>query len=158
MEARKLHKSPATNLYVNSSIMHLKILRGVLLKERHLMECCKEFDPEFLLDQHLMYDTLYELSTLSELLQHRATTIIYAHKMIRRTIRGLENLFENGWTKSLEAECAWRNLKFNLTTLIQNAYIINTSKVNFLSILIKFMQARSFKATVADYSAITKNL
>ena len=57
-----------------------------------------------------MYDTLYELSALSELLQHRATTIIYADKMILRTIRRLENLIVNGGTKSLEAECARRNL------------------------------------------------
>ena len=114
--------------------------------------------PEFLVDLGLMYDTLYELSALSELLQHRATTIIYADKMIFRTIRRLENLIENGGTKSLEAECARMNLKFNLTTLIPNASIININKVNFLSTLIKFMQARLFTATVADDSSLIKNL
>ena len=105
---------------------------------------------EFLVDLGLMYDTLYELSDVSELLQHRATTIIYADKMIRRTIRRLENLIENGGMKSLEAECASNN---SYTECI----IINNNKVNFLSTLIKFMQARLFKATVADDSAL-KNL
>ena len=38
-----------------------------------------------------------------ELLQHRATTIIYADEMIRRTIQLLENLIDNEGTKSLEA-------------------------------------------------------
>ena len=48
--------------------------------------------PEFLIDLVLMFDTLYELSSLSELLQHRGTYIIYANQMIKRTIRRLENL------------------------------------------------------------------
>ena len=62
--------------------------------------------PEFLIDLAVMYDTLYELSALSELLQHRATSIIYADKMIRRTIRRLESLIDIQGIKSLEAERA----------------------------------------------------
>ena len=39
-----------------------------------------------------MFDTVYELSSLSELLQHRETSIMYADQMIKWTIRRLESL------------------------------------------------------------------
>ena len=54
--------------------------------------------PEFLIDLGLMFDTLYELTSLSELLQHRGTSIIYADQMIKRTIRRLENFTINTGT------------------------------------------------------------
>ena len=97
---------------------------------------------EFLIDLALMYDTLYELAAFSELLQHRVTSIIYADKMIRRTIGRLESLIDIQGIKLLEAERAGKQLIFIQTTLIPNKAIININKDCFLRTLIGFMQVR----------------
>ena len=62
--------------------------------------------PEFLTDLALMFDTLYELSNLSQMLQNREMTIISADKLIRRTIRRLEALQFTLGSKSLEVQTA----------------------------------------------------
>ena len=115
--------------------------------------------PEFLIDLGLMFDTLYELSSLSELLQHRGTSIMYADQMIKRTIRRLQSLKINTGTKSLEAECAAKELKFNQTIVLKpNKSIVNINKDKFLSFLITSMEDRLFRVTNADDSNLMKDL
>ncbi|KAI6651795.1 hypothetical protein LOD99_5042 [Oopsacas minuta] len=114
--------------------------------------------PEFLMDLGLMFDTLYELSSLSELLQHRATSIMHADQMIKRTIRRLESLKNNPGTKSLEAECAAKELQFNTTGLKHNKAIVNINKHKFLGSLITSMEDRLFKITNPDDSTLMKDL
>ena len=59
--------------------------------------------PEFLIDLVILYDALFELSNLSLLLQERGTSMVYADKLIHRTIKLLETLKEKGGTRTLES-------------------------------------------------------
>ena len=82
--------------------------------------------PESLTDLALMFDTLYELSNLSQMLQNREMTIISADKLIRRTIRRLEALQFTLGSKSLEVQTAVHSLSFHSITLHnQNIVTIN---------------------------------
>ena len=65
--------------------------------------------PEFLVDLDMMFDTLNELSFLSELLQHRSISIMNADQMIKRTIRRLESLKNNPGNKSLRQNTLQKN-------------------------------------------------
>ena len=71
--------------------------------------------PEFLIDLGIMYDALFELTKLSLLLQDRGTSIVYADKLIHRTIQLLETLKEKGGTNTLEARDTAKN--FYIRTL-----------------------------------------
>jgi len=68
--------------------------------------------PEFLFDLGVMYDALYKLSSLSELLQNRSTSLVQADKYMRRTIRVLQSMKEKSGTRSLEAKSAATHLQF----------------------------------------------
>ncbi|KAK9679703.1 hypothetical protein QE152_g39793 [Popillia japonica] len=61
---------------------------------------------QFLSDLAIMYDILAELSMVSECLQNRQTTVVYADKLIRRSIAFFECVKEKPGTKSLGAKRA----------------------------------------------------
>ncbi|KAK9693462.1 hypothetical protein QE152_g34162 [Popillia japonica] len=61
---------------------------------------------QFLSDLAIMYDILAELSMVSECLQNRQTTVVYADKLIRRSIAFFECLIVKPGTKSLGAKRA----------------------------------------------------
>ena len=65
--------------------------------------------PELLIDLGIMYDALFELSNLSLLLQDRGTSIVYADKLIHRTIQLLETLKEKGGRKLLRPKMQLKN-------------------------------------------------
>jgi hypothetical protein len=94
--------------------------------------------PDFLVNLGMMHDALFKLSSLSVLLQHRSNSIVYADKLIRRTIRALETLKEKVGNKTLEAKCAANELKFKVITLSLNK--INDKQ--FLISLINNMSSR----------------
>jgi hypothetical protein len=50
-----------------------------------------------------MYDALYELSSLSLLLQERGTSIACADKLIRRSIRAMNMMAEKSGRQTQEA-------------------------------------------------------
>lgn len=82
---------------------------------------------QFLLNLAIMYDILAELSMLSESLQNRETTVVYADKIIRRSIRFFENLKEKPGTKSLEAFVAKNDGHFN------NVPLTNSPKITVIN-------------------------
>lgn len=99
--------------------------------------------PEFLIDLGLMYDTLHELSNLSLLLQERGTSIVYADKLIRRTIQVLETMKDKGnGTKSLEAKSAATQLKFHCVELTENKKLETVNEKQFLASLINHLRAQ----------------
>ena len=102
--------------------------------------------PEFLTDLALMFDTLYELSNLSQKLQNREMTIISADKLIRRTIRRLEALQFTLGSKSLEVQTAVHSLSFHSITL-HNQNIVTINKQRFLECLVNRMKDRLFVTT-----------
>jgi hypothetical protein len=103
--------------------------------------------PDFLVNLGIMHDTLFELSSLSELLQHRSNSIVYADKLIRRTTRALETLKEKGGNKTLEAKWAANELKFKAITLRSNKKIVKINDKQFLTSLINNMRSRLFYTT-----------
>ncbi|CAG9839672.1 unnamed protein product [Diabrotica balteata] len=60
-----------------------------------------------------MYDILEEFSMLSEALQNRDTTVVYADKLIRRRIGFFKTLKEKPENKSLEAYIVEKGGNFN---------------------------------------------
>ena len=71
--------------------------------------------PEYIVDLALMFDTLNELSSLSQTLQDRAITIVSADRLICSTIRRLETFrctSDGSDLNSLEAQEAVNSLEF----------------------------------------------
>ncbi|XP_064421760.1 E3 SUMO-protein ligase KIAA1586-like [Latimeria chalumnae] len=99
---------------------------------------------QFLLDLALMYDTLHELGLLSECLQKCTTTIVYADKLILRSIRFLRGLKERPGTKTLEAKVAVAQGKFRTVSLGSNSKIISINYQQFLTSLINNLENRMF--------------
>lgn len=100
--------------------------------------------PEFLIDLGVMYDALYELSSLSELLQNRSTSLVQADKYMRRTIRVLQSMKEKSGTHSLEAKSAAIQLKFKTIKLAANKKLVTINEKQFLTSLINNMSFRLF--------------
>ncbi len=59
--------------------------------------------PEFLCDLGLMYDTLHELSMMSQELQARSVTLLRAEHLLKRTIRVIHYLRESPGEKCSQA-------------------------------------------------------
>ena len=78
---------------------------------------------KFLLDLAIMYDVLYELSLLSEGLQIRNVTILYADSLIRRCIKHLEDMKQHKGEKVIEAEEAIEKMVFNSVKLTDDKKI-----------------------------------
>ena len=106
---------------------------------------------DFLIDLALMYDVLFELSSLSIFLQTRCVNILQAHKAITRTINVFtkwnDQTEETDWcggigSKSLEASLATRDMKFNSVKLTTNPRHIHIPQKTFLKALITNLQLR----------------
>lgn len=99
-----------------------------------------------------MYDVLFELCLLSESLQKRDITIVYADKLIRRSIRFLEAMKERKGKKILEAENAIKEMKFASVTLTDNNKIVSINHGQFLTSIINNMKQRLFTPTSSHES------
>ena len=107
---------------------------------------------QFLQDLGVMYDVLNELALLSECLQKRATSIVYADKLIKRSISFIRALKEKPGTKTLEAEIAAREGKLGSVSLLDSRKIIGINRQKFLTSLVDSMSNRMF-ATVSNRGA-----
>ena len=101
-----------------------------------------------------MHDALYELSSLSLLLQERGTSVVYADKLIRRSIRVLETMTEKGGIKTGEAKDAAEKLMFRGITLAKNDKLIIINAKQFLTSLVNNMQARLFTTQSSNVSSV----
>lgn len=106
--------------------------------------------PQFLLDLAIMYDILAELSMLSESLQNQETTVIYADKLIRRSVRFFEAMKENPGTKTLEAKICIREGTFNGVPLIENHTIPTINHQQLITSVINNLKRRMF-TTVSSH-------
>ncbi|XP_062926722.1 E3 SUMO-protein ligase KIAA1586-like [Mobula hypostoma] len=111
---------------------------------------------QFLLDFALMYDTLHELGLLSECLQKRTTTIVYADKLIQWSIRSLHGLKEQPGTKTPEAQEAVEKGKFGEITLTSNNKIVSINYLQFPTNLINNLQHCLFTAKYLKGSQTSK--
>ncbi|XP_028394641.1 peroxisomal acyl-coenzyme A oxidase 1-like isoform X2 [Dendronephthya gigantea] len=75
---------------------------------------------EFLLDLALMCDVLFELSELSEAMQHRSMNIIKANRCIKRSTRSIETLKRKTGTKLMIAKDAVKEGRFGTVPLVSN--------------------------------------
>ena len=73
--------------------------------------------PEFVFDLGVMYDSLEELSLLSEQLQQRSITIPLADKLIRRSIRRIESMKEKPGPMMTEAKSCAESMLMKSTRL-----------------------------------------
>lgn len=105
---------------------------------------------QFLIDLALMYDVLYELSLLSEGLQKRNVTLLYADSLIRRCIKHLENMKQHKGEKVIEAEEAIKKMVFNSVKLADSKKIKSISHEQFLTSLINRMEARLIPEAVEE--------
>lgn len=98
---------------------------------------------QFVQDLALMYDVLFELSILSEALQKRETSIVYADKFIRRTINYLEYLKNpQKGKKLLEAACAVEIMQLSSISLTDNKKFKLIHRNQFLTSIINNMRNR----------------
>ena len=102
---------------------------------------------QFLLDLALMYDTLHELGLLSECLQKRTTSLVYADKLIQRSIRSLHGLKEKPGTRTLEAQEAIKKGKFGGITITSNNKIVSINYQQFITSLVNNLQHCMLMAT-----------
>lgn len=99
---------------------------------------------QFLLNLAIMYDVLAELAMLSESLQDRKTTVVYADKLIRRSIRFFESLKEKPGTKYLEALVAQNNGHFNNVPLTNNPKLKTINSGQLITSVINNLNKRMF--------------
>ena len=76
--------------------------------------------PEFVVDLGVMYDALSELSHLSLVLQDRGISIVYADKLMHRSIRVLESMIEKFGMKAKVAKDAADTMMFQNIALTKN--------------------------------------
>ncbi|KAK9679704.1 hypothetical protein QE152_g39791 [Popillia japonica] len=91
-----------------------------------------------------MYDILAELSMVSECLQNRQTTVVYADKLIRRSIAFFECLKEKPSTKSLGAKRAAIEGNFCGVPLTSSSKITAINHQQLLSSVINNLNRRLF--------------
>uniref|UniRef100_A0A6P7H088 E3 SUMO-protein ligase KIAA1586-like n=1 Tax=Diabrotica virgifera virgifera TaxID=50390 RepID=A0A6P7H088_DIAVI len=99
---------------------------------------------QFLLNLAIIYDILAELPMLSEALQNRETTVVYADKLIRRSIRFFETLKETPGTKSLEAYIAEKDGNFNNVPITNNPKIATINHKQVITSVINNLTRRMF--------------
>lgn len=107
---------------------------------------------QFLLNLAIMYDVLAELSMLSESLQDRNTTIVYADKLIRRSIRFFESLEEKPGTKYLEALVAQNSGNFNNIPLTNNPKLKTINYGQLIRSVINNLNKRMF-TTISSHES-----
>ncbi|KAK9693495.1 hypothetical protein QE152_g34182 [Popillia japonica] len=91
-----------------------------------------------------MYDILAELSMVSECLQNRQTTVVYADKLLRRSIAFFECLIEKPGTKSLEAKRAAIEGNFCGIPLTSSSKITAINHQQLLSSVVNNLNRRLF--------------
>jgi len=106
--------------------------------------------PQFVNDLAVMHDTLGELSMLSEQLQNRSTTIPEADKLIRRSIRRIENMKRNPGDKVLEAKSIAESSVFGSTQLVSNNKHVTINNNQFLSSVANSLRKRLLVADKGD--------
>ena len=109
--------------------------------------------PEFVVDLGLMHDALHELSSLSLLLQERGTSLLYADKLIHRSIRVLETMRDKHGIKTREAMDAAEKLIFRGITLAKNNKLLTINHKQFFTSLVNNMQARLFTTQSSHVSS-----
>lgn len=112
---------------------------------------------EFLLDLAIMYDVLAELSMLSEALQNQDTTITYAEKLIRRSIRFFEAMKEKSGTKTLEAKIAIKEGSFDSIVLTDNPKASSINHGQLITSVINNLERRMF-TTVSSHETRTSDM
>ncbi|XP_050505351.1 E3 SUMO-protein ligase KIAA1586-like [Diabrotica virgifera virgifera] len=101
----------------------------------------------FLLNLAFMFDILAELALLSESLENRNTSIVYADKLINRSVRYLEHLKEKPGTKVLEAQIAIKEGNFASVVLKTNPKIVSFNGQQLISSVINNLKQRMFVTT-----------
>lgn len=81
-----------------------------------------------------MYDVLHELALLSESLQKPSTSVVYADKLINRSIRFIDAMGERPGTKVLTALLAMAEGRFGAVSLTENAKIVCINRQQFISL------------------------
>lgn len=99
--------------------------------------------PEFLQDLALMYDVLFELKELSELLQDRTTSLDKADKIIHRYLQRIQTMKEKPGTKTLEFEIESKCGIYRGVQLVPNKQHVPINRQQFLSSVFDNISART---------------
>lgn len=105
--------------------------------------------PEFLLDLALMCDVLFELSELSETLQHRSMNIVKADRCVRRATRSIESLKRKTGTKMMIANDSVKCGKFGIVPLRSNHRHVSVDHNTLIDKLLDAMKDRLFATTAS---------
>jgi len=97
---------------------------------------------QFLQDLAFMYDVLEELAITSEALQKRDTTLVYADKLIRRSISDTESMKERKGEKIAEVVQALPEMKFRSVNLTDIRRMVTIRYEQFLTSLVDRIRAR----------------
>ncbi len=115
--------------------------------------------PEFLCDLGLMYDTLHELSMLSQELQARSVTLLRAEHLLKRTIRVIHSFRESPGEKYSQALEAKESGVYRSIALKRNAKLKPINPGQFLQSLVNNLEQRlSFEdETIKDLSILDQS-
>ena len=115
--------------------------------------------PEFICDLGLMYDTLHELSLLSQELQSRSITLLRAEHLLKRSIRVIQSFKESPGEKYSEALEAKKTGEYRSTTLKTMAKLRSINPGQFLQSLVNNLEKRlSFEdETIKDLSILDQS-
>ncbi|XP_039618182.1 E3 SUMO-protein ligase KIAA1586-like [Polypterus senegalus] len=98
--------------------------------------------PEFLCDLGLMYDTLHELSLLSQELQARSVTLLRADHLLKCTLRVIHSFKESPGQKYSEALEAEARGRYRSVALKQNAKLTSIHPRQFLQSIVNNLEQR----------------
>uniref|UniRef100_A0A3B4U872 HAT C-terminal dimerisation domain-containing protein n=1 Tax=Seriola dumerili TaxID=41447 RepID=A0A3B4U872_SERDU len=115
--------------------------------------------PEFICDLGLMYDTLHELSLLSQELQSRSITLLRAEHLLKRSIRVIQSFKESPGEKYSEALEAKKTGEYRSTALKTNAKLKSINPGQFLQSLVNNLEKHlSFEdETIKDLSILDQS-
>uniref|UniRef100_A0A3B4THP3 HAT C-terminal dimerisation domain-containing protein n=1 Tax=Seriola dumerili TaxID=41447 RepID=A0A3B4THP3_SERDU len=115
--------------------------------------------PEFICDLGLMYDTLHELSLLSQELQSRSITLLRAEHLLKRSIRVIQSFKESPGEKYSEALEAKKTGEYRCTALKTNAKLKSINPGQFLQSLVNNLEKHlSFEdQTIKDLSILDQS-
>ncbi|CAB1353758.1 unnamed protein product [Coregonus sp. 'balchen'] len=114
---------------------------------------------EFICDLGLMYDTLHELSLLSQELQSRSITLLRAEHLLKRSIRVIQSFKESPGEKYSEALEAKQTGEYRSIALKTNAKLKSINPGQFLQSLVNNLEKRlSFEdETIMDLSILDQS-
>lgn len=113
--------------------------------------------PAFLSSLALMYDSLFELSELSESLQNREMSVVKADICMHRTIRLLQRMKDHQGNKTLEAQIAEKEGSFRGIPLVDNKAVVPIHHNQFLTSLVNNMNERLFCMSASGVSFRDEN-